>query len=102
MGVGFTSRLMQQLREQLGIAPRSRRRNWRPARSRSRSRPRSRRRRPQGLRETIKIIDDLATADVPAAELDKSKNMIRALPAQFETNAGVAARSRSSRPRPTG
>jgi zinc protease len=39
----------------------------------------------------VKIVDDLAATDVPAAELDKSKqNLIRALPAQFETNAATA------------
>jgi zinc protease len=38
------------------------------------------------------MLDDLSTTDVPAAELEKSKqNLIRALPAQFETNAATAA-----------
>ena len=45
-----------------------------------------------GIDETIKILDDLATNDVPEAELEKSKqNLIRALPASFGTNAQVAA-----------
>jgi len=36
--------------------------------------------------------NDLATNDVPAAELEKSKqNIIRALPAMFDTNAATAS-----------
>ena len=45
----------------------------------------------QGLSEIMKILDDIATNDVPAEELEKSKqNLIRALPASFETNASTA------------
>lgn len=45
-----------------------------------------------GITETLKILDDLATTDVPAEELDKAKqNLIRALPAQFDTNSATAA-----------
>ncbi|HEV7554182.1 MAG TPA: pitrilysin family protein [Kofleriaceae bacterium] len=45
-----------------------------------------------GIAEALKIVDELATTDVPAAELDKAKqNMIRALPSQFESNGGVAS-----------
>lgn len=94
LGDGFTSRLTQRLREQLGITYGVRARMaWRKARgpfviasaivtARTAT----------GIAETIKILDDLATTDVPAAELDKARqNMIRALPARFETNAGTAA-----------
>ena len=93
LGGGFTSRLNQKLREQLGItygiAP-GRTGGSRAVRSRSRARS-SRAETAHGLTETIKIVDDLAATDVPAAELDKSKqNLIRALPAQFETNAATA------------
>jgi zinc protease len=45
----------------------------------------------KGLSEIIKILDDLATNDLPAEELDKSKqNLIRALPSMFGTNAATA------------
>jgi zinc protease len=45
----------------------------------------------QGLGEIVKMLDDLGSTDVPAEELDKSKqNLIRALPAMFETNASTA------------
>lgn len=94
LGDGFTSRLTQRLREQLGITYGVRASMvWRKARgpfviasaivtARTAT----------GIAETIKILDDLATTDVPAAELDKARqNMIRALPARFETNAGTAA-----------
>jgi predicted Zn-dependent peptidase len=44
----------------------------------------------RGISEVIKIIDDLGATDVPPAELDKAKqNMIRALPAQFDTNSAT-------------
>ena len=45
----------------------------------------------QGISETLKMVDELATKDVPAEELDKSKqNLIRALPARFGTNSSTA------------
>ena len=92
LGDGFTSRLVQRLREQLGITYGvGATMDWRIARG------------PfvigtaivtpstgQGISETLKMVDELTTTDVPAAELEKSKqNMIRALPAKFETNAGT-------------
>jgi zinc protease len=93
LGGGFTSRLTQRLREQLGITYGARATmDWRlapgpfsigtaivtPSTG-------------QGISETLKIVDDLATNDIPAAELEKSKqNLIRALPAQFDTNAATA------------
>jgi predicted Zn-dependent peptidase len=46
----------------------------------------------QGIAKTLEILDDLATHDLPTEELEKSKqNLIRALPAEFETNASTAA-----------
>jgi zinc protease len=94
LGGGFTSRLTQRIREQLGITYRiGAGMSWRQQPG------------PfviataivtaetaKGISETIKILDDLATTDVPAAELDKSKqNIVRELPAQFATNAATAA-----------
>jgi predicted Zn-dependent peptidase len=94
LGDGFTSRLTQRLREQLGITYGARAAmDWR--------------RRPgpfvigsaiatpatgQGIREVLKLVDDLARIDVPGDELEKSKqNMIRASPERFDTNASTAA-----------
>jgi predicted Zn-dependent peptidase len=93
LGDGFTSRLVQRLREQLGITyGANASMDWRLARgpfviataivTPSTS---------QGISETLKMVGELATTDVPAEELDKSKqNLIRALPARFGTNAGTA------------
>ncbi len=93
LGDGFTSRLTQRLREQLGITyGASANMDWRLAHG------------PftigtaivtaataQGITETLKLVEELTTTDVPAAELEKSKqNMVRALPALFGTNAGTA------------
>lgn len=94
LGGGFTSRLVQRLREQMGITYGA-------------SSGMDYRQVPgpfvistaivtaetgKGLTEIVKILDDLATNDLPAEELDKSKqNLIRALPAQFETNSSTAA-----------
>jgi zinc protease len=93
LGDGFTARLTQRLREQLGITYHpAAHMMWRKARG------------PfviveeiatdktaVGVSETIQMLDDLATRDVPAAELDKAKQyMIRTLPMRFETNAGTA------------
>ena len=94
LGDGFTSRLTQRLREQLGITyGAGASMDWRlqpgpfvigsaivTAET------------AKGITETIKILDDLAATDVPAAELDKSRqNIIRALPAEFDTNASTSA-----------
>jgi zinc protease len=94
LGEGFTSRLTQRLREQMGITYRiGATMDWRQQPG------------PfmigtaivtaetaKGIAETIKILDDLAATDVPPAELDKSKqNIVRELPALFGTNAGTAA-----------
>ena len=93
LGGGFTSRLVQRLREQLGITYGARAgMDYRisagpfvigtaiqtPSTA-------------VGLTEIIKILDNLATTDVPMEELEKSKqNLIRALPSQFDTNASTA------------
>jgi zinc protease len=92
LGGGFTSRLNQKLREQLGITYGIRAsQDWRLARGPfTISSALVTAETAHGLAETIKIVDDLAAIDVPATELDKSKqNLIRALPAQFETNAAT-------------
>ena len=93
LGDGFTSRLVQRLREQLGITyGANAAMDWRLARG------------PfvistaivtaatgQGISETLKMVEELTTTDVPAAELDKAKqNLVRALPARFGTNASTA------------
>ena len=93
LGGGFTSRLNQRLREQLGITYGvSSAMDWRTARgpftiATAIQTPST----AQGIGEVLKLVDDVAGHDVPAAELDKAKqNLIRALPAKFETNAGTA------------
>lgn len=94
LGGGFTSRLMQRLREQMGIIYTGRSSmEYRvvpgpfvigtaiatPSTG-------------KGLAEVVKMLDELATTDVPKGELEKSKqNLIRALPSQFETNAATAS-----------
>jgi zinc protease len=93
LGGSFTSRLNQRLREGLGITYGiSASQDYRVARG------------PfgissaivtaetaHGLSETLKIVDDLATTEMTAEELDKSKqHLIRALPAQFGSNASTA------------
>lgn len=93
LGGGFTSRLVQRLREQLGITYGARAAmDYRLAPgpfviSTAIVTPET----ATGLAEIFKILDDLATKELPADELDKSKqNLIRALPAMFETNAATA------------
>jgi predicted Zn-dependent peptidase len=92
MGDGFTSRLTQRLREQLGITyGASAFQDWRVATGpfvigSAIVTPET----GKGLTEIMKIVDDLAAIDVPAEELDKAKqNMIRALPGMFETNSST-------------
>jgi len=92
-GGGFTGRITQRLREQLGIIYHAyATMNWwvapgplvvdaaivTPSTA-------------TGISEVLKILDDLATNDAPVAELDKAKqNLIRALPSLFDTNAETA------------
>jgi len=92
VGGGFTSRVVQRLREQLGIAYSAHaeeiyRREPGPfAIATAIVTPETGR----GLKEMLAILDQLASAEVPAAELEKAKqNMIRALPARFETNVAT-------------
>lgn len=93
LGGGFTSRLNQKLREELGITYGIRAgQEWRTSRGPfTISSALVTAETAHGLTETIKIVDQLTGVEVPAAELEKSKqNLIRALPAQFATNAGTA------------
>lgn len=92
LGDGFTSRLVQRLREQLGITyGAGAYMDWRVGRglfqiSTAIVTPET----PRGVSEIIKIVDTLGTTDVPAEELDKAKqNLIRALPARFDTNSAT-------------
>jgi zinc protease len=93
LGGSFTSRFNNRLREQLGITYGIRAgMDYRVATgpfviSSAIVTPAT----AQGLSEIVKILDDIATNDVPAEELEKSKqNLIRALPASFDTNAATA------------
>jgi zinc protease len=93
LGGGFTSRLVQRLREQLGITYGARAgMDYRLAPgpfviSTAIVTPQT----GTGISEIVTILDDLATKDMPAEELDKSKqNLIRALPSMFDTNASTA------------
>ncbi len=94
LGDGFTSRLTQKLREEMGItygASAAMDWNLQPGTfviGTAIQTPDTAR----GLAEIVKILDDLSTNDLTAAELEKSKqNIIRALPAQFDSNASTAA-----------
>ena len=93
LGGGFTSRLVQKLREEMGITYGARAgQDYRLVRgpfviSTAIQTPST----AVGIAEIIKILDELATKDVPPDELEKSKqNLIRALPAQFATNGATA------------
>ena len=92
LGGGFTSRLVQTLREKMGITYGVHSgMDWRLAPG------------PfvistaivtaatgQGIAKTLEILDDLAKNELSAEELEKSKqNLIRALPAEFETNGAT-------------
>ena len=92
LGDGFTSRLTQRLREQMGITYGvAAIQDYRIATgpfviaSAIVSAETS-----KGLAEVMKIVDELAAKDVAAEELDKAKqNLIRALPGMFETNSST-------------
>jgi zinc protease len=94
LGDGFTSRLTQRLREQLGITYGvAANMDWRRGRG------------PfaittaleteatgRGVAEILAILRDLERRDLPAAELSRTKqNLIRALPAEFDTNLATTA-----------
>lgn len=92
-GDGFTSRLTQTLREKMGIVYNvGAVADWRRAPgplyvSTAIQTPST----GQGVGKVLEILDDLAKNGLPKEELDKAKqNIIRALPATFGTNAGVA------------
>ncbi len=94
LGGGFTSRLVQTLREGLGITyGASSSMDYRAVPGpfviqTAIVTPET----GKGLAEINKILDDLSTNNMPAEELEKSKqNLIRALPAQFGTNGSTAA-----------
>jgi zinc protease len=91
---GFTSRVTQRLREQLGIIYHAySATDWRLGPGpyvmwTAIDTPETAR----GLSEMLKLVDDFATTPMPAAELDKAKqNLIRALPDAFATNAQIAS-----------
>jgi len=94
LGGGFTGRVTQRLREQLGIIYHAATEMaWQVAPGPfsitvAIATPETAR----GLTEITHLVDDLARNDVPAAELDKAKqNLVRALPGRFSTNAETAA-----------
>ncbi len=93
LGGGFTSRLTQRLREQLGItyqarAAQSYRRDRGPFTITTSIETSETAR---GLREIFGILRTLARTPVPTPELSKAKqNMIRALPSSFDTNSATA------------
>jgi len=92
LGDGFTSRLVQRLREQLGITyGASASQSWRVARGpfvigTAIVTPST----AQGIEETLAMVAALGATAVPTEELEKSKqNIIRALPAMFDTNSAT-------------
>ena len=94
LGDGFTSRLVQKLREEMGITYGANASvDWRVQPgpfviATAIQTPDTGR----GLAEIIKILDDLSANELAAAELEKSKqNIIRALPAMFDSNGSTAA-----------
>jgi zinc protease len=92
LGDGFTSRLTQRLREQLGITYGVRASmDWRrEAGTFAIGTALVTASTGDGIAETLTILRELARRDLPRDELEKSKqNMIRALPADFETNLAV-------------
>jgi len=93
LGGGFTSRLVQTLREKMGITYGAHAgMDWRLAPgpfviSTAIVTPAT----GQGIGKVLEILDDLASNELSAEELDKSKrNLILALPAEFGTNAATA------------
>jgi zinc protease len=94
LGGGFTGRITQRLREQLGIIYHGyASMDWRVAPGpfvidAAIDTPNT----ATGISEVIKMLDDLASHDVPDPELDKAKqNLVRALPTMFDTNAATAS-----------
>jgi zinc protease len=94
VGGGFTGRITQRLREQLGIIYHaSTDMDWRVSPGPFViAAPIVTPETATGIAEVFHILDDLAGNDAPAAELDKAKlNLVRALPARFGSNAATAA-----------
>lgn len=94
LGDGFISRLNQRLREQLGITYGAGAGvAWLKTCGRlSIATAIVSDKTATGVAETFQILDDLASHEVDAAELDRSRQkLVRALPRRFETNAGTAA-----------
>lgn len=92
LGGGFTGRLTQRLREQLGYVYHAyssidfRREPGPFSVVAAFHTPKT----VEGIKETIAMVRDLAENDVPENELRKTKqNMIRSLPLKFETNRGI-------------
>ncbi len=92
LGGSFTSRLNNRLREQLGITyGATAGMGWRVGRgpfviSTAIVSPQT----ATGVGEIVKILDGFGREALPAAELVKAKqNLIRQMPAQFDTNAGT-------------
>ncbi len=93
LGGGFTSRLVQKLREEMGITyGAGSGMDYRVARGPFLiSTAIVTKETGRGLAEINRMVEELATTEIPPAELEKSKqNMIRALPSMFETNASTA------------
>ena len=92
VGGGFTGRVTQRLREQLGIIYHATTEmGWAVAPGPfaigvAIATPET----ATGLAEILAIVDDLAAHDAPAAELEQAKqNLARALPEKFATNAAT-------------
>ncbi|MEZ4362436.1 MAG: pitrilysin family protein [Kofleriaceae bacterium] len=93
LGDGFTSRLNQRLREQLGITYGVRAvMDWRRASGPfSISAALVSDATATGIAEILSIVRGLAARELPEEELARTKqNLIRALPAEFETNLSTA------------
>lgn len=94
VGGSFASRLNHRLREELGYTYGIRSSFWmgREAGSWSVRTSLNAANSLDGIVETLAIVDGARSAEIPANELDKSKQLrIRQLPQEFETNAGTAS-----------
>lgn len=93
LGGGFTSRLNRRLREELGYTYGAGSSFWTGARSgtwTARSALRTDVTVP-GLREALRLIQSMRSADVPAEELSRGVELlVRELPGEFETNGQIA------------
>lgn len=93
LGGSFTSRLNRRLREELGYTYGAGSRMWMGATTgtwyaRSALKTANT---IDGVKEALRLIDGMRTADVPAAELTRAKQLlVRALPDQFASNRAIA------------